>query len=72
MRYWSYSEPDMDVSVTLSENEILTSYFPIWYGLMAKAGKDVPADPKITERMCIDDWITIHWAYETDEFGTKT
>ena len=41
MRYWSYSEPDMDVSVTLSENEILTSYFPIWYGLMAKAGKDI-------------------------------
>ena len=72
MRYWSYSEPDIDVSVTLSENAILTSYFPKWYELMAKAGKDIPADAKITERMCIDDWITIHWAYETDEFGTKT
>jgi hypothetical protein len=71
MRYWSYSEPDIDVSVTLSENAILTSYFPKWYELMAKAGKDIPADAKITERMCIDDWITIHWAYETDEFGTK-
>lgn len=55
MRYWSYSEPDMDVSVTLSENAILTSYFPKWYELMAKAGKNIPADPKITERMCIDD-----------------
>jgi hypothetical protein len=71
MRYWSYSEPDIDVSVILSENAILTSYFPKWYELMAKAGKDIPADAKITERMCIDDWITIHWAYETDEFGTK-
>ena len=37
---------------------------------MANAGKDVPADPKITERICIDDWITVHWAYETDKFGT--
>jgi len=71
MRYWSYSEPDMDVSVTLSENAILTSYFPIWYELMAKAGKDIPADARITERMCIDDWTTVHWAYETDKFGTQ-
>jgi len=71
MKYWSYSEPDMDVSVTLSETAILTSYFPKWYELMAKAGKNIPADPKITERMCIDDWITIHWAYETDKFGTS-
>ena len=61
----------MDVLVTQSENAILTSYFPKWYGMMAKAGKNIPEDAKITERMCIADWITIHWAYETDKFGIQ-
>ena len=24
-----------------------------------------------TEDNCIDDWITIHWAIETDQYGNK-
>ena len=71
MRYWSYYEPDIDVLVTQSEKDILNTYFPIWYGLMAKAGKDVPANPKITERICIDDWIVTNWAWESDKFGNE-
>jgi hypothetical protein len=25
----------------------------------------------MTEQLAIDDWVVVHWAIETDEFGNK-
>ena len=73
MKYWTYVEPthDEDHIVTMSEKEILYRYFPEWFALMAKAGKNISLDVYTMEKMCLDDWITIHWATETDENGNE-
>jgi hypothetical protein len=34
---------------------------------MAKAGKDLPPN---AEQVCLDDWIVVHWAMESDANGT--
>jgi hypothetical protein len=33
---------------------------------MAKAGKDLPPN---AEQVCIDDWVVVHWAIESDANG---
>ena len=73
MKYWTYVEPthDEDHIVTMSEKEILDQYFPYWFDMMAKAGKNIALEGSLMGQMCIDDWVTIHWATETDENGNE-
>ena len=70
MRYWTYCFHDggkeFDGVETLSEKDILDSYFPHWLSMMAKAGKDLPPN---AEQVCIDDWVVVHWAVESDANG---
>lgn len=61
MKYWSYVEPaapGLHVIVTLSEADILATYYPYWRGLMRRAGKAA----LISEANCIEDWVVVHWA----------
>ena len=52
---------------TWSREQILKCYWTSWNRKMFQANKGDEA----TEDNCIDDWITIHWAIETDQFGNK-
>ncbi len=65
MRYFKYIEPgdnEEAIEVTMSEKEILQSYWLYWRGQMEnKYGK---SHPLITEENCIEDWVVVHWAIE--------
>lgn len=80
MKYYTFNDP-IDTTVnpivnrltTLSEAVILEKYWVYWstgmierlYNpLMNHITKDM-----ITIDRCIQDWVVIHWAWETDEKG---
>lgn len=63
MKYWTYEEPGDDGEVVthkLSEAEIIEQYYPYWQTQMKKVGKE----DLINEANCIEDWVTVHWAWE--------
>lgn len=71
MKYWTIVEPGDDgvspVYETLSDQEILDQYWDYWYGRMCeKFGKD-HVDATYTKQDCIDDWVVVHWAWESDD-----
>lgn len=55
------------VKETFSEDQIIKSYYRYWITKMIKANKY----DMISRELCIDDWISLHWAMETDQFGNK-
>ena len=70
MKYYTICFPGeygQHVVETWSTEQILNSYMGYWSGQMESINKD----DEITEENCIEDWITIHWAEETDQFGDK-
>jgi hypothetical protein len=70
MRYYSYWYPDLDGNdcvETLSEDEIRKEYYPYWYGKMCeKYGKE-HVDTTYSFEECLEDWKTIHWAWEVTD-----
>ena len=70
MKYWTIVEPGNDgvspVYTTLSDQDILKEYWNYWYGKMCeKFGKE-HVDANYCPQDCIDDWIVVHWAWESD------
>ena len=74
MRYFSHNEYIADNEniesagiKTVSEDEIRQNYYPKWLELMkAKYGEDA-VEAKYTFEDCLDDYITIHWAWEVTD-----
>lgn len=63
MNSWFYVEPTSETdmtphTVTLTENEILASYYPWWARRMMDAGHVRGIFPLA----CIEDWVVVHWA----------
>lgn len=70
IKYWTIVFPGeygQHVQETWSEKQILKSYYPHWCGMMIQN----VAAPDLDEKRCIDDWVVVHWAERTDEFGNK-
>jgi hypothetical protein len=69
MKYYTYIECDElgDHEITLSEEEIINSYFELWSNKMKKIGK---AD-QISHENCIDDWVVMHWAWDKEGFNNE-
>ena len=68
MKYWTISFPGgygQHVVETWSEDQIIKSYYVYWAGKMIQ---NVP-NADLSKDNCIDDWRTIHWAIETDQWG---
>lgn len=71
MKYYSYNDYHTDPSVdpyvaTLSEEEILKEYWDYWRSKMIeKYGKEI-VESKFNQQDCIDDWVVVHWAWESD------
>jgi len=75
MKYYSYNEYDPESPmadekggyvVTKSEAEILREYWPYWYDRMCKKFGQEEVDAKFSKQDCIDDWIIVNWAWESD------
>ena len=69
-RYWTIVFPGecgQHVQETWNEDQIIKSYFTHWVGNMIQSGHG----DEVSRERCIDDWIVVHWAQQTDEFGNK-
>lgn len=69
-KYWTICYPGefgQLIRETFSESQILLSYYDYWSNQMIRVDKS----ELISEKRCIDDWIVVHWATPTDEFGEK-
>lgn len=64
MRCWKIVYPDGDTHVeeVLTDKQILDTYYSWWSGEMLR----VHRAPMITPEMCIEDWVTVHWAWEVE------
>ena len=69
VKYYTIAFPgefDQHVRETWSEEQIIKSYYTYWSTKMIQNVDN----PDLTKENCISDWCTVHWAQETDEFGT--
>lgn len=60
MRTFQYD--DLDGTKTVTEKEIVDTYFPFWSSKMREAGKE----DLISEQLCIEDFCVINWAWEVE------
>lgn len=58
MKKYRYIDPWTDR--TLTEDEIIQDYWDWWTFKMHEVGKE----SEISRELCIEDWITTHWAWE--------
>jgi hypothetical protein len=66
MKYYCRHSPDKKEVEVFSEEEILNMYYDYWYSKMCeKYGKE-KVDESFCRLDCIDDWITVNWAWESD------
>jgi hypothetical protein len=68
MKYFAYNEPYPDRVEILSEQEVITFYWNYWSKKMFLAGKLLMA----TKSNCIDDFCSVHWAWEISEDCYRT
>lgn len=72
MKYWTIVFPGefgQHVQETWSEPQILSAYLRHWTSKMLEH-YGCP-HPSMTKENCIEDWVHVHWAMETDEYGNK-
>lgn len=63
MRFFRWLEPDAagePVERTITDEEILTQYYPWWHTEMVRIGKG----HLVSNQNCVDDFCVVHWAYE--------
>ena len=61
MKKFKYQDQEGEHIIT--EDEIITQYYPYWCNQMKKVGKG----NEISIENCIEDFLTIHWAWEINE-----
>ena len=70
MVYWTIVFPGefgQHVQETWTEEQILKSYYTYWSTKMIQN----VVNPDLDTDNCIADWLIVHWASATDEFGNK-
>jgi hypothetical protein len=61
-----------DFVVTMTEEAIKKEYWPYWYDRMCqKFGKE-GVDSVFTFEHCIEDWMSLHWAWEVKDESTAS
>ena len=71
MKYWTIvfpGEQGQHIQETLSEDQIIKSYYDYWCGKMIE---NLGSKADISRENCIEDWKVVHWATETDPWGNK-
>lgn len=67
MKYYTICFPGecgQHVSETWSEDQIIESYYDYWCAQMRRKFEN----PYLSKEFCIEDWCTVHWAKETNEW----
>lgn len=70
MRFWTIAYPDEngnDVIETLSDAEIIATYWDYWYGKMCGTTSKEHVDTHYCQQDCIDDWTVVNWAVESKD-----
>lgn len=70
MKYYTIYYPgefDQRIQETFSEDQIINSYFDQWSNKMKELGRE----HMISKERCIEDWIVVNWAVETDKYGVE-
>lgn len=70
MKYYTITFPGefgQHVVETWSVDQIMESYYKYWCGKMIENVKN----PYLDRDMCLEDWIVVNWAVETDQWGNK-
>lgn len=68
MERWYYSNyEDDDQVVSMTEDEIIETYYPHWYSMMCKKLGKEWVDESFTKRDCIDDWVIVNWAWQENK-----
>ena len=70
MKYYTICFPGeygQNVVETWSVDQIMESYYPYWCRKM----KEKFENPYLDRDRCLDDWIVVNWAVETDKWGNK-
>lgn len=67
MKYYSYNEYTNGggIILTMSEDEIVRSYWDYWYGMMVKKYGKEHIDANYTIFDCIEDWVIVNNAWES-------
>ena len=60
---WSHCLTKGGSVETLTEDEILESYYPYWSARLREVGKE----HLISNRRCIEDWCIGNWAWEAKD-----
>ena len=66
MKYWTICYPGDSQEVvyeTLSEADIIQQYWPYWSSKMIDKYGEEEFKKQWSEKECIEDWVTIHWAW---------
>lgn len=72
VRYFSYNtwktDPSIDSYVeTVDEEHIRKTFYPYWYFKMCEKYGKQHVDLTYCFHDCIDDWCTLHWAWEVND-----
>ena len=70
MRKFAYNEPGQDAPVVLTEDDIKRTYWPYWVEQMEAArarGQRNALNAEMSWENCLDDFLTIHWAWEVED-----
>lgn len=73
MQVYAFIEPDFayndwrPIEIRKTEEQILAEYYPFWKNAVQKVHKE-----ELISRidLCIEDWVTVNWAYEIVDFDT--
>ena len=68
MKYYTYVQPgkdDQPEEFTFSEQDIIRTYYPYWREQMIKKFGQEQFERNWCQSDCIDDWIVINWAWES-------
>lgn len=57
-RYFKYQDPSGEY--TISDEEILETYYDHWKGELTRLGRESMISPEA----CIEDFVAVHWAWE--------
>ena len=59
----SYKYYDLDGAHIFTEDQIFEEYWEFW----CEAMRRVKRDDLISRERCLEDWITINWAFEVED-----
>lgn len=70
MKYWTIVTPtnandSTPIYETLSEDEIIKQYWEYWSSRMINKYGEEEFKKNWSIKECIEDWVTIHWAWES-------